>query len=373
MSRARLLVAIAALLVTTSACGPSIDLEGFVKRERVDIVLGERERQDNVSRPPGANPVHSGFPSFVSPPPPRIVTVTPPPRPTTPTTVPAYCAARAPGVAAEVAGPSIDNLPAEGVYVYRREGSAKVEGATTDMTGAVTRRIADAHEVQNSDGSTVRRFSVKQVEGGLQQPDQTSAATTTFYEVDPNSRTRPGGVGVGGLGTRDVDIDDEEPFAGVKIRAVMTESPEGTDAFHPATPIRIATLPLVPEAEYWGDEPHETSEQGTDPLTGARMTVQHRTVARETVDVCGTLHQAWRVAVQGQFSTFEGDAVFFKSTLDIASQLGGLILRDELVLSDATPSDTNGDGEWELNDHIDLYMKTVSTITDVKPKPEASP
>ena len=40
MSRLRWVAVVLAVL--TTACGPDVDVEGFVKRVRVDIVLGDR-------------------------------------------------------------------------------------------------------------------------------------------------------------------------------------------------------------------------------------------------------------------------------------------------------------------------------------------
>jgi hypothetical protein len=353
---------VAMALVVLTACGPDVARQAYIQRHKVDVLYGNPAALKRPApRPPGANPVNVGFPSFVSPPPAITVDNGAGARqataPVPPTPIIGACPA-APASAAPVtsADSSVAGTPAPGGYLYRRVGDVSYGGRTFPLAGAVRREVSDITS-SGAGPDAVRTFKVAQVEGAIGGADVGVAVrTTTTYQVDPTSPSRPNGV----------QTTPEEGFAGIKLLEVTTEGPNGTDHFAPASPVRIATLPLLPDAHRWGTDPNDVSEKGTDPLNGAVMQVQHRTVERGTVDACGVVHQTWRVEVQGQFNTGTS-TTYFRSVIDVAPQFGGLILRDELVLTDATPTDANGDGVWEFGKPAQFQLATVSTVTSVKP------
>lgn len=130
-----------------------------------------------------------------------------------------------------------------------------------------------------------------------------------------------------------------------------TITPTETTVFAPEPPITMV--------EHADGEGHTWRSAGVDSVTGTAMVVDGEVVKREPVDVCGTLHDAFRVVVAermvnlatGETSgTDEEDPnVYF-----VASQLGGIVLREDLHFNQ-TISTPDGPAliEWDYQSTMD--------------------
>jgi len=140
-------------------------------------------------------------------------------------------------------------------------------------------------------------------------------------------------------------------------REVTTQ--DGTTTFAPTPPITIL--------EHADGEGHTWRSAGMDSTTGAAMYVDGLVEKREAVDVCGTMHDTYRVLVNermvnletGETSgTNDGDP----NVYNVATQLGGLVLREDLHF---TQTITTPDGaaivEWD-------YVSTQDSTTPEPPR-----
>ncbi|MDQ1446624.1 MAG: hypothetical protein QOI20_3088 [Acidimicrobiaceae bacterium] len=364
LRRAAAVVALALMLGGCS--GPTVPLGLFVKEEKVDIVLGSDQKEQRVpaARPPGADPINPGFPSFVSPPPPPV-------RPTGPASAPgdqgpgdeskqdlppppaplvACPRPRADQPPELVAGSNIEGPPKEGDYTYRRTGAARVRGTTTSLDAEIVRRINKVATITMA-GRSVWRYDSTQRESNVVagSSGHVDAVTTTTYELDQNAT-----------------VEGSEQVAGIKIVSVNTSSGDGQDSFSPQPPVRIMTLPASAKS-------YDEQGSGTDPLSGTHLDTMFRTLERVEVEGCGVAYQAWRQQVSGVYynasqtpGVAEG-ALYFASIVYIAPQYGGIVLRDELHLSDQAPPDMKT-SDWALPEGKNIDVRSVSTINSAVPK-----
>jgi hypothetical protein len=361
-----LVIALCAAFTLPACGGPELPLEVFVKEEAVDITFGDQSAPlAPPARPPGAETINPGFPSFVAPPPPPVrpasatTEADPTPAPVSPTTV-AAPACRTPDAfeTAEVPVTSgVDRAPREGTYTYRRSGEARIGGQAVALSPAVERTISNAKTV-----STVRgdlwQFDVTQREvngAALFRGRPVEAKTITSYEVDPHATAQS------------LPAAETERVSGMKIRAVTTESGQGIDSFNPQPPVRFMTLPASQKGYIEGGS-------GTDPLTGMALDVRFQTVERAEVLGCGVVYQAWKQRVGGVYYNAAsppdatGDGLWFTSTLYVACQYGGLVLKDELHLSDQPPIDPAA-VDWQLAPGRDIDVRSTTTINRIEPRP----
>lgn len=359
--RSRVAALAAALAVALSACsGPKLPLEVFVKEDPVDITFGEQSPPTTVpARPAGAEVLNPGFPSFIAPPPPKVrttATTGPATTGTPPTTTRPLppCPAPDPFQTPETTSSNVGRPPTEGVYTYRREGVARVAGTAVVLSPIAKRSVQEVITVQTPRGA-VWRYVVKQTEAspGAALSGATETETETAYEIDPNGGTQP------------YPVVDTERVAGIKIVGIATKSSDGTDVFQPQPPVRFITLPASQKSYYEGSG-------GTDPLTGLALDVRFQTLERAEVEACGTVYQAWKQRVEGVYYDAAnppdagGGRLWFTSTLWIANHLGGLILKDELHLSDQAPKDRAAT-VWDIPPGTDIDIVSTSTINSVTP------
>ncbi len=143
-------------------------------------------------------------------------------------------------------------------------------------------------------------------------------ATLTSYLLR-NTRPVDDGLGVGDQ----AGLDQQR---GLYLTRVVTRLPDDRQsAFRPAQPLRLLRFPA-----FVGDT---FDEVGTDPLTGTTMQYTVTVVGRVRVPACGEFVEAIRVELtEGRVDGAEQN-VDFTATYDIATQYGGLIVRDTVVLS----------------------------------------
>ena len=136
-----------------------------------------------------------------------------------------------------------------------------------------------------------------------------------------------------------------------------TTTADGAMTFTPDPPLTLV--------EHADGEGHTWRSAGVDVETGTAMVIDGLVERREPVDVCGTMHDAYRVVVTERMvnlatgdtsGTAEGDA----NVYHVASQLGGLVLREDLHFTQAiTTADGPAVVEWEY----------VSTQDSTEPEP----
>ena len=369
MSRLRGAALALALFTTTSACGgPKVPLELFVKEDPIDIAFGDQNpRLPPPDRPAGAEVFNPGFPSFISPPPPKVApsVLTGPgliaqPGPSGP---PAACPRPdAFATPEQFATDQALEPPREGYYQYRRTGTAKVGGRQVGLAPRVSRRITNVQQSQSGTVAVIRFDAVQQETNVVGARDAAvESLTTTSYQIDRDTTQ----VGA------DTDV------SGLKIRSISTAGPNGTDFFAPQPPVRIMVFPARAEA---ADPPPPTSsttvttppskpghdERGVDPLTGYAMEIHTQTLDRAEVEGCGVVYQAWRQHVQGTYHLANGNTLYFSSVLYVVPQYGGLIIRDVVHVSDQAPRDDEA-LHWELPDGTAIDLKSDTVINSIVP------
>lgn len=303
--RTRLLATVAALGVLASGCGAPTTAIGM-REYAADIAYADESRPPPPPPPPAAEPAPA-FPGFVAPPAPRAQPVAvgepePSPVPTTTTTTtiqPVACPEDDPlAVPTEEAGPSIPGSPLPGGYPFRQEGAIEVDGDVTETLPAETVHRVD--DIVAMPGDSVR-YNVA--------VDGIDATTVTTYEVS----------------RRGVEN-------GLHIVQIRTEDDVATDAFTPSAPIKVLPTPPV-TGDRW-------SSSGADPLHRVGLTINGRILGKTRVNACGTPVEAWLVEVgdnpdTGQPSqiTGPGKQLTITGTYAVATQMGGLIVAEDLTLS----------------------------------------
>jgi hypothetical protein len=133
-----------------------------------------------------------------------------------------------------------------------------------------------------------------------------------------------------------------------------TITTEGSTMFTPDPPISML--------EHGDGEGHTWRSAGVDSASGTAMVVEGSLERREPVDVCGTLHDTYRVVTIERLvnlatgdvnSTNEEDPnIYF-----VASQLGGIVLREDLHFQQTiATADGPAIVEWD-------YQSTVDSVT----------
>lgn len=139
-----------------------------------------------------------------------------------------------------------------------------------------------------------------------------------------------------------------------------TTTTGATETFTPDPPISLL--------EHADGEGHEWRSAGVDDTTGTAMLVEGLVQEREPVDLCGTLHDTYRVVVTEQMVNLatgetSGTNQDDPNVYNVASQLGGLVLREDVHF---TQTITTEDGtasivEWD-------YQSTQDSATPEPPQ-----
>jgi len=302
------LVLIGAAVVLTAGCAAPETPIGM-REYPADIAYADSAQPLPPPPVPAANTA-PGFPGFIVPPAPRVtvdevvVGPEPVPTPTTRTTVlRAACPEDDPLAVPDEAPLSIPVDPAIGDYPFRQRGTVKVGDETFTLPAETTHRVDEV--VSLPGGSTRFNVTVESVD----------ATTVTTYEA--SRRAVEGGLHI------------------VQIR---TDDQVGTDAFTPSAPIKVLPTPPV-VGERW-------SSTGADPLHGTALTINGRVMGKTRANACGTPVDAWLVEVgadptTGQPSriTGPGKSLEIKGTYAVATQFGGVIVAEDLVLSGTDSGD----------------------------------
>ena len=327
--------AAAAVAVLAGGCGPTVPTQLGVANYASHLALGET-RQTTAPTPAPAAELQPGFPPFIAPPPPPQSGV---PR-FTPIVIPTLqpCPTASPGSAASDAAPAeIAAPPTAGVYSYRQTGYYLIAGLKYPALPRVVRTLSNVKDVSAAhDGSDVLYQVVV---------DEVAEKTTTTYEVKQPAQPALGGINPNLSG------------GGIYLFAVDTvyypNTPSATtDSFHPTTPVEIAPLPMLVGAQFAG--------AGADGQYQEEMDVKGTVVGHHQVDACGTLVDTWQVSITGHVVTATSSRNL-AATYDIATQMGGLSIGDEVATTGATPASSG------------LFQDVTATIDSVTPSPVPSP
>lgn len=289
------------IFLMTSCGGPRTPLEVGVREFPTDVLFG---RRDTPPPPrPSSNP-NPGFPVLVSP-----VSQGTLPLPSTPS-APSACPQAHPFTAPRhIAGTTSDRAPIAATYPFRNDGfSEQVRDGTTTVTNYPPESSRTVTDVQtDSDGS----FTFRVID------DLSGAGTATRFEVVPES-----------------PLADQ---AGLFITQI--ESP--VDVFTPQPKLKILQFPV--------ENGFQWDAVGTDPFSQITMSF-HGRIGQEVpdgpddgdaadlepkvrVDACGEVIQAWYVDItQGQLIGPQSNQNFITSYA-IATQFGGLIVREHTEVS----------------------------------------
>lgn len=319
-SRPTLVVLLAVLAVSATACGPDIPIEVGIRDYSTDIVYGAQRQPTALPPPvPAANP-SPGFPGFIVPPPPAsaVTSLPPPPLPTLPPAVVA-CPVDDPfDFPAEPATRTIVASPTAGVYTFRQGGTFVVgDQPPRPLPAESLRQIRDV--VADPESGDLTYDVVIESLGDT---------TTSSYAVRQT--------------TGDPSLD------GVFLTRVVTRRADGSaDEFTPVSGARIIALPAGPSVS-WNDA-------AIDPLRGSSLVVQGTVVDKGRVNACGTVLDAWTVEVTGRLLGPDKD-LLVTATYQVGTQFGGFVLADQVTI-------TGTDGG------VQVELQSTATVNAIDPAP----
>jgi hypothetical protein len=266
---------------------------------------------------------------------PRLPRVTPlnPPKSTCP---PAALTA----FPAKEAGQTVEGLPAEGQYRWKRAGTqtvANLPGIKLPVSGFEQRLVRNVVKVSETEYTfetvqpelgtnitTISTFKVKigavskNVSPPVQPPDLTHPTAPVPLPVQvPGTLPAlpkppvPGNVSVG---------DPERGISLMKLQRVDAAGNSSELSFSPA--VLYLPLDIVPGEEF--------NSVGIDPRSGSVLQNQAKVLTRERVDACGEVVDGWAIQSTQTFSGTGQTAPPRTYRYIIAPQLGGIIISEEL-------------------------------------------
>jgi hypothetical protein len=252
---------------------------------------------------------------------------------------------------AKEAGQTVEGLPVEGQYRWKRQGSqtvANLPGVKLPVGGFEQRLVRNVVKVSDTEytfetvqpelGSNVTTISTFKVKIGavsrtVTPPVSPPDLTKPTLPVPPPSAVPivppslpelpkapvPGSVSVG---------DPERGISLVKLQRVDAAGNSSELTFSPA--VLYLPLDIVPGEEF--------NAVGIDPRSGSVLQNQAKVVKRERVDACGEVVDGWVVESTQTFSGAGQAAPPRTYRYLIAPQLGGIIISEEIHT--ATPQGT---------------------------------
>ncbi|HEV7862333.1 MAG TPA: hypothetical protein VGR20_06520 [Acidimicrobiia bacterium] len=283
----------------------------------------------------GTAPGGGDFSSGPARPGPRLPRVTPiaPPKSTCP---PAALTA----FPAKEAGQTVEGVPTEGQYRWKRQGTqtvATLPGIKLPVAGFEQRLVRNVVKVSETEytfetvqpelGTNVTTISTFKVKIGavsrtvtppVQPPDLTHPTAPVPLPVPVPGTTPalpkppiPGTLSAG---------DPERGISLMKLQRVDAAGNSSELTFSPA--VLYLPLDIVPGEEF--------NSVGIDPRTGSVLQNQAKVVKRERVDACGEIVDGWAVESTQTFSGTGQTAPPRTYRYIIAPQLGGIIISEEL-------------------------------------------
>jgi len=274
---------------------------------------------------------------------PRLPRVTPlaPPKSTCP---PAALAA----FPAKEAGQTVDGVPAEGQYRWKRSGTqtvASLPNVKLPVSGFEQRLVRNVVKVSDTEYTfetvqpeldskvtTISTFKVKvgavskNVSPPVEPPDLTHPTSPVPLPVTPPGSQPtlpkpplPSNVSAG---------DPERGISLVKLQRVDATGTVSEMTFSPG--VLYLPLEVVPGEEF--------NAVGIDPRTGSVLQHQAKVIKRDRVDACGEVVDGWVVESTQTFTGPGQTAPPRTYRYIVAPQLGGFIISEEIHTS--TPQST---------------------------------
>ena len=269
---------------------------------------------------------------------PRLPRVTPigPPKSTCP---PAALTA----FPAKEAGQTVEGVPAEGQYRWKRTGTqtvATLPGVKLPIGGFEQRLVRNIVKVSDTEytfetvqpelGTNVTTISTFKVKIGavaknvtppVEPPDLTHPTSPVPLPITPPGTAPtlpkppvPGNVSVG---------DPERGISLMKLQRVDAAGNTSELTFSPG--VLYLPLEVVPGEEF--------NAVGIDPRTGSVLQHQAKVVKRDRVDACGEVVDGWVVESTQTFSGPGQTAPPRTYRYIVAPQLGGMIISEEIHTS----------------------------------------
>lgn len=339
-------VTVTVLLLASACSGPSTQIDASVREfpQKIRLAAADIPEQAIAPLPPTAPPLVSGItpaPIIRVPTPTTFPTTTVPTSsaPTTTTTVPA-CPTAGPEVTALVASTDTITMPPQpATYEYRSEGQHTATGAnagTTAYPDTSTRTVGEATETTAADGTvTGFTFDVDVVMGDHR--------TITTYLVHHGS-----------------DLSPME--AGLYVTNIQTLDPSGAEesSFTPVPPMLILPFPALEGTTF--------SVTTSDAASGTVLQYTGEIGDHVRVDACGEVIDTRSVTIDATINlgscttpACTGEqpppAMTFTAEYDIATQYGGLSVRDHV----------RAQGETVDAPFVDELTNTISRVPDEPP------
>jgi hypothetical protein len=339
MKRVLSLVVLLALSSTT-ACGTgAADFDMSVRRVALSLAFADEDK---------ANPVEPRVIVRLIPAPPEAL-LPDADLSNIPLSLPPKCPAAPEGApVVDIGTYGIQRPPEAGTYKRHNEGNLIITGALpirVPFPKSTRWELSDVHEVAPPPPTEDAAGPIAGAENVVDNfpPGEVAGAPMWEYTVRK-------------VLTGQFTILDTYRLTSRRLQLLRRETitPDVTITFTPDPPITML--------EHADGEGHTWRSAGVDSETGTAMVVDGLVEKREPVDVCGTLHDAYRVVVterlvnltNGETSgTADGDP----NVYHVASQLGGLVLREDLHF---TQTIATADGpaivEWD-------YQSTQDSTT----------
>ncbi len=263
---------------------------------------------------------------------PRVTPLTPPKSTCPPAALTAF--------PAKEAGQTVEGVPIEGQYRWKRAGTqtvAALPGVKLPVTGFEQRLVRNVTKVSDTEYTfetvqpelsgnvtTISTFKVKigavskSVAPPVQPPDLTHPTAPVPLPVQvPGTQPAlpklpvPGSVSAG---------DPERGISLMKLQRVDAAGNSSELSFSPG--VLYLPLEVVPGEEF--------NSVGIDPRSGSVLQNQAKVVKRERVDACGEVVDGWAVESTQTFSGTGQTAPPRTYRYIIAPQLGGIIISEEI-------------------------------------------
>jgi hypothetical protein len=241
---------------------------------------------------------------------------------------------------AKEAGQSVEGLPTQGQYRWKRSGTqtvANLPNVKLPVSGFEQRLVRNLVQVSETEYTfetvqpelsgnvtTISTFKVKigavskTVAPPVEPPDLTRPTTPVPLPITPPGNQPalpkpplPGNVSVG---------DPERGISLVKLQRVDAAGNSSELTFSPG--VLYLPLDIVPGEEF--------NAVGIDPRTGSVLQHQAKVIKRDRVDACGEVVDGW-VVESTQTFTGPGQAAPPRAyRYVVAPQLGGVIISEEI-------------------------------------------
>ena len=316
-------------------CAVTLLLAGCAHGERTVSI---RTLQSNVSfgaPSPGATPSAAvAVPGIVTPAGPSLPSYAFGPSPasfdygTTTQPAPPACPVAGLGAFPKQAAPlTVTQPPAAGFWRWKTVRPVKIGSLTSTVTtfdDHEIRAVSKVTETANTaDGGSTRTFTFDEV-----QPS-TSGSQVTTYRVVTNPTTLDLEIGAPQLNR----VVGGQPDRGISIVKVVNLDAKGNQvaSFAPSPAVLIMPLDVLAPQDFTGT--------GTDPLSGAALTVKGTLTKRERVDACGEPVDGWAVEATTSFVN-RGATTASTVHYDFATQLGGMLTEVEVTPTGETAPTT---------------------------------